>query len=815
MTNLMGDNSSVDETYELKKGSMVNNKDIIEQPMVDDVTSEIKPEDMKHEDSQQQKKFVKPVIDKSKIRALKREKKVVTNLSSRILTEAELSLLSKGLSFVPTRHRVDMTKIHSDLAEWERRMRLKEYFHDKEDTYTVDLDEEPWCEKKKSEFTPEPGRDKYLDAYIEEVKNAIVNGIHDKCTSNLSKSERKAMKALLNDNNIIIRPADKGSGIVIVDAEDYIKKLEKEVKDNASYMKTDGGAQYRAEKEVKKITNKMCRDGLISKKLKDYLIQKHPVTGKLKGNPKIHKRENPYRTIVSGIGTATERMAEVAEKELNEYVENSPSYLKDTTDFLNKLKLIPLPIPEGVILFCFDVVKLYPSIPRREGLTACEEALQCRTNPNVTTEAVMKMINTVLTNNVFSFNNSEYVQKEGVAIGSKLGRNFACCYMRKWDEKLMENEKVPMFYKRYIDDGFGLWQHGLEDLLKFRDFANQIHPNIKVELRWHTTRIEFLDTTVRIEKNNEITTVLYSKPTDKHLYLNWKSDHPQNVKKAIPYGLGVRLKRICSTEADYAKQRQELRGQLRRKGYSGKFIENQLDRVDKIDRAELLTPQKLKKEKMKRVPVVVTYSRHLPNLHNIVRKHMNTLHKSERMKHIFSDTPIVAYRRDTNISDLLVHGKTNKVMKQYQTGDLKPRCYGKCVVCEMIDKGRHNNDKAIAARIERTQTCQAWNLVYGINCIQCDKIVYIGETSRSLKERLREHEADIRLKRTKPVAEHFNTPGHSIGDVGVSVLEHMKENSRYYRQIKELDWIHELQTEAPNGLNTKAKLDLMVKCKIL
>ncbi|XP_053403160.1 uncharacterized protein LOC128558275 [Mercenaria mercenaria] len=528
-------------------------------------------------------------------------------------------------------------------------------------------------------------------------------------------------------------------------------------------MKTDGGAQYRAEKEVKKITNKMCRDGLISKKLKDYLIQKHPVIGKLKGNPKIHKRENPYRTIVSGIGTATERMAEVAEKELNEYVENSPSYLKDTTDFLNKLKLIPLPIPEGVILFCFDVVKLYPSIPRREGLTACEEALQCRTNPNVTTEAVMKMINTVLTNNVFSFNNSEYVQKEGVVIGSKLGRNFACCYMRKWDEKL-ENEKVPMFYKRYTDDGFGLWQHGLEDHLKFRDFANQIHPNIKVELRWHTTRIEFLDTT------------------------------------AIPYGLGVRLKRICSTKADYAKHRQELRGQLRRRGYSGKFIENQLDRVDKIDRAKLLTPQKLKKEKMKRVPVVVTYSRHLPNLHNIVRKHMNTLHKSERMKHIFSDTPIVAYRRNTNISDLLVHGKTNKVMKQYQTGDLKPRCNGKCVVCEMIDKGRHNNDKAIAARIDRTHTCQAWNL--NINS-------YIGETSRSLKERLREHEADIRLKRTKPVAEHFNTPGHSIGDVGVSVLKHMKENSRYYRQIKELEWIHELQTEAPNGLNTKAKLGVL------
>jgi hypothetical protein len=29
--------------------------------------------------------------------------------------------------------------------------------------------------------------------------------------------------------------------------------------------------------------------------------------------------------------------------------------------------------------------------------------------------------------------------------------------MRKWDEKLLEYEQIPLFYKRYIDDGFGIW----------------------------------------------------------------------------------------------------------------------------------------------------------------------------------------------------------------------------------------------------------------------------------------------------------------------------------------------------------------------
>ena len=44
------------------------------------------------------------------------------------------------------------------------------------------------------------------------------------------------------------------------------------------------------------------------------------------------------RSIISGIGTATEKLAEVAEGELEEFVERSPSYIRDTTDFINQVK---------------------------------------------------------------------------------------------------------------------------------------------------------------------------------------------------------------------------------------------------------------------------------------------------------------------------------------------------------------------------------------------------------------------------------------------------------------------------------------------
>ena len=60
--------------------------------------------------------------------------------------------------------------------------------------------------------------------------------------------------------------------------------------------------------------------------------------------------------------------------------------------------------------------------------------------------------------------------------------------------------------------------------------------------------ITLLDTRVRL-RNGMIETELYTKPTDLHS----KSDHPEKMKKAIPYGLGIRVKRICSDTESYVK----------------------------------------------------------------------------------------------------------------------------------------------------------------------------------------------------------------------------------------------------------------------
>ena len=270
--------------------------------------------------------------------------------------------------------------------------------------------------------------------------------------------------------------------------------------ESAAYVETAKDLTDETMKKIKKLVNKMHKEGAIRKEMHQYLIPKRPSTGKLKGNPKLHKDNAPLRTIVSGINTPTERLAELTEHELNEYVENTPSYIRDTTDFISKLKAFNANIPKDAILFCFDVVKLYPSIPRKEGMEACKEAFDRRLKPIIPTESAMELVEVVLDSNGFKLGRKHYRQIEGVAIGSKLGRNFACAYMRKWDEDLMKFEKTPLFYKRYIDDGFGIWYADLDSLLKFTEHANNIHENIKIELQWSRSCIEFLDTLVKLDQ---------------------------------------------------------------------------------------------------------------------------------------------------------------------------------------------------------------------------------------------------------------------------------------------------------------------------
>ena len=63
----------------------------------------------------------------------------------------------------------------------------------------------------------------------------------------------------------------------------------------------------------------------------------------------------------------------------------------------------------------------------------------------------------MLTLNAFSFNGAFYRQAAGVAMGSKMGPNYACLFVGYMEEAILSQYTrfIPQLHKRYIDDVVG------------------------------------------------------------------------------------------------------------------------------------------------------------------------------------------------------------------------------------------------------------------------------------------------------------------------------------------------------------------------
>ena len=109
-----------------------------------------------------------------------------------------------------------------------------------------------------------------------------------------------------------------------------------------------------------------------------------------------------------------------------------PSFLKDTSELINELG--NLPVEPDTILVTIDVKSLYTCIPHQEDIEACREALHSTLESNPTrpdVNVLMCLLEIVLKNNAFEFNNKFYKQLQGTAMGTKLAPAYANIFMGK------------------------------------------------------------------------------------------------------------------------------------------------------------------------------------------------------------------------------------------------------------------------------------------------------------------------------------------------------------------------------------------------
>ena len=100
--------------------------------------------------------------------------------------------------------------------------------------------------------------------------------------------------------------------------------------------------------------------------------------------------------------------------------------------------------------------------------------------------------------NSFQFNEENFFQTHGTAMGTKMAVSFANIFMSEIETKsIQKSETKPREWKRFIDDVFSLWDCDTKEVDRFIKRANYFHPTIEFTAEISEKQITFLiNTTV-------------------------------------------------------------------------------------------------------------------------------------------------------------------------------------------------------------------------------------------------------------------------------------------------------------------------------
>ena len=113
------------------------------------------------------------------------------------------------------------------------------------------------------------------------------------------------------------------------------------------------------------------------------------------------------------------------------YMKSLPSYVKDTTHFICKIKSVPKS-SKSSLLVILDV-NLYTNIPQKNGIEACKYYLNReKSNSELSPNEICSLIKLTLENTHFQFNETN-IQKLGTAMGNSMAPTYASVIMGQGD----------------------------------------------------------------------------------------------------------------------------------------------------------------------------------------------------------------------------------------------------------------------------------------------------------------------------------------------------------------------------------------------
>ena len=254
--------------------------------------------------------------------------------------------------------------------------------------------------------------------------------------------ELEAIHDLKSNTNIIIKPADKGGKIVLLDKTSYLQEAYRQLNDSNYYTLVHHDPISDLALEISSFISFLYHKQYIDYKtfrlLDPKATTRAPIFYLL---PKIHEPGTPSRPIISGCNSPTANVLAYIDFYLKRIFKQSPSYIQDTTHFLRILWSSDGTTPRNSTLVTFDVKSLYTNIPHDEGITYCSTALQTFYGQflPLPLKYMLQFITFILMKNYFKFRDTFYLQTHGTAMGSPFAPNYTNIFMDHIERQILHS----------------------------------------------------------------------------------------------------------------------------------------------------------------------------------------------------------------------------------------------------------------------------------------------------------------------------------------------------------------------------------------
>ena len=595
-----------------------------------------------------------------------------------------------------------------------------------------------------------------LQDSIRDALNADLRKLNSKTNvvHNITSAERNALKELQNNFNIIIREADKGSSIVVMDRSFYLREGLKHLS-ISKYLKLDIDERS-AIKRLKSARSKFLTEfkHILLKPEADYIENFNHNLAHMYLNPKVHKSEEiishinqsksttitapepkdlPFRPIISGTRCPLSRLSSLVNCLLEPFLIKVPSYIQDSWDLLRKL---PESVNKGTQVITLDVKDLYTNVDNKLGFQALEyymEKYPDLIHKRLNKEFILKSLETLQANILFEFDGTIYSQENGCAMGKHYGAAWATLAVGYLEEtklypairRIYPSNVANDFinsYGRYQDDSIILDQHEMSSGTLLKLF-NNLHHQLEHTIECSNAQLPSLDVLIKIEETSVITSI-YNKPTDSFNYIHFASNHPAHIKRNIPYSLARRIKGIVSRKDERIKCYIKLRKRLIAKSYPKKLIFDAIKNAEHTPRQEIMNSCK---NKSPVGDVTTLISTHHPILDKIGAKIVQ-LTKNADLPCLRNKSIIHGKKQPPNLKRLLVRSNRNCKRENCVKKCGRQKC-GLCKYRNLIEGKELKLKNGLTIKAYNEITCDSNNLVYCILCPTC-KEFYIGQCKK-------------------------------------------------------------------------------------